>query len=216
MSGMAYGIDSAAHQACFELTNGGKTIGVLGCGISYFYEKERTELFRQIIESGGVVISEYELMEPPEKYKFHMRNRIIAALSSGVIIVEARENSGTLVTAKYAKEMKIPIYVVPGNVLDENYAGSNALIVNGEICVRNASDILKHYPERNFKIVDAETPVIPMDLLEVYQVLGKDGKTLDEILESVQKPIGEILPKLTLLEIQGIVKRAPGNIFLHK
>lgn len=122
ISGMAYGIDSASHRACFLENATGKTIGVLGCGIQHFYERERKELFEKIIETGGLIISEYENNERPEKYKFHNRNRIIASLSSGVVVVEAREKSGSLITANYAKELGKNIFVVPGNVYDENYA----------------------------------------------------------------------------------------------
>lgn len=119
ISGFATGIDSIAHKSCID--NGGKTIAVLGGGFNYLYPKENEELYEEIIRKGGVLISEYMPDEPPRKSNFRMRNRIIAALSNGVIVIEAREKSGSLITVKYARKLNKKIFVVPGNIREENY-----------------------------------------------------------------------------------------------
>lgn len=119
VSGLAYGIDSIAHEA--SLGKKGKTVAVLAYGMEYLYKNNREKLYEDILEKGGVIVSEYLPEEPPNKIKFHKRNRIIAALSQGVLVVEARKGSGSLITADYAKELGKDIFVVPGSVFDENY-----------------------------------------------------------------------------------------------
>lgn len=119
ISGLALGIDSIAHETCVK--NNGKTIAVLGGGFYNLYPKENKKLVNEIIDTGGVVISEYPPDEVPRGLNFKKRNRIIAAISSGVVVIEAKEKSGSLSTVNYARKLEKNIFVVPGNVRDENY-----------------------------------------------------------------------------------------------
>lgn len=123
VSGLAIGIDSIAHKTCVNLMGEscGKTIGILGGGFNNIYPKCNEELVEQIIESGGVVLSEYAPDEPPKGYRFRMRNRLIAMLAKGVVIIEAGDKSGSLVTARFAKQFNKDVFVLPGSVEDENY-----------------------------------------------------------------------------------------------
>ncbi len=123
VSGLAVGIDSVAHKACVNIGKEGcgKTIGILGGGFNNIYPKCNEYLIKQIIYSGGAVLSEYPPNEPPKGYRFRMRNRLIAALARGVVVIEAGEKSGSLITAKFAKQLNKDIFVLPGSVDDENY-----------------------------------------------------------------------------------------------
>lgn len=119
ISGLASGIDTASHEGSIEAN--GKTIAVLGGGVNMIYPKENTKLYEKILENDGVIISEQMPNTPTMNYYLHNRNRIIAALASGIIIIEAREKSGSLITANYAKKLSKKIFVVPGSLEDDNY-----------------------------------------------------------------------------------------------
>ncbi len=143
ISGLAKGIDSFAHNSCIEA--GGKTIAVIGSGLDIMYPEENKWLFDKIIKTGGAIISEYPLGTKPLKYHFPARNRIISALSDGVLVVEAKEKSGTLITVDFALEQGKNIFVVPGNINSLNSKGTNSLIKEGAKLVQNVADILEEY-----------------------------------------------------------------------
>ncbi|MDO5556702.1 MAG: DNA-processing protein DprA [Clostridia bacterium] len=143
VSGMASGIDSIAHRSCIE--NKGKTIAVLGSGLMEIYPPENKDLFYDIIEKGGAVISEYPVTERPLKNNFPARNRIISGISHGVIVSEAREKSGTIITIDCGLEQGKNIFAVPGNINLETSRGTNNLIKQGAKMVTNIQDILEEY-----------------------------------------------------------------------
>lgn len=143
ISGMAKGIDSYAHIGA--LNRNGKTIAVLGSGLDRIYPKENIKLYDEIIENNGAVISEYIIGTNPEKMNFPARNRIISGLSDGVIVVEAKKKSGTLITVDFALEQGKNIYVVPGNITNPNSSGTNELIKQGAKCITNINDVLEEY-----------------------------------------------------------------------
>ena len=140
ISGLARGIDSFAHEAC--LMANGKTIAVLGSGLDIIYPKENIELFNTIILNGGLVISEYPLGTKPQKQHFPARNRIISGLSDGVLVIEAKEKSGTNITVDFALEQGKDVFVVPGNIYSKTSTGTNFLIKEGAIPVTNYKDIV--------------------------------------------------------------------------
>ena len=141
ISGLAKGIDSYAHIGSLNVQNG-KTIAVLGSGIKVIYPKENIELARQIVRKGGCIISEYPPDDTPNKSNFPERNRIISGLSKGVVIVEASEKSGALITADFALEQGREVFAVPGNIYSTTSVGTNKLIQQGAKLVMCVEDIL--------------------------------------------------------------------------
>lgn len=141
ISGLARGIDSYAHKASLDAK--GTTIAVVGCGLDRVYPKENYDLFRKIIDSGGAVISEYIIGTKPLARNFPKRNRIISGLSDGVIVIEAREKSGTLITVDFALEQGKNVYAVPGEINKLNSYGTNNLIKQGAKVITNTEDILE-------------------------------------------------------------------------
>mgnify|MGYP004701831217 CR=1 FL=1 len=129
ISGLAIGIDSEAHLGAVEANK--KTIAVLGNGLDTIYPKENINLSQKILDSGGTIISEYPLGTKPKKENFPARNRIISGMSNGLLVVEAKEKSGTLITVDFALEQGRDVFVVPGNIVSENSAGTNDLIKQG-------------------------------------------------------------------------------------
>ena len=141
VSGLAKGIDSFSHIGAIDTK--GKTIAVIGSGLDVIYPKENEILAKQILANGGTIISEYPLGTKPNKNNFPARNRIISGLSRGVIIVEAKEKSGSLITANFALEQGREVFAVPGNINSINSIGTNNLIKDGAIPVCNYSDVLQ-------------------------------------------------------------------------
>ncbi len=141
ISGMAKGIDSYAHMGAIMAKN--TTIAVLGCGLDIVYPKENLKLFNNILENNGAIISEYLIGTKPEKMNFPARNRIVSALSDGVVVIEARKRSGTLITVDFALEQGKEVYVVPGNVNSPQSFGTNELIKEGAKCITCAKDIIE-------------------------------------------------------------------------
>ena len=138
---MAKGIDSYSHIGALQAN--GKTIAVIGSGLDIIYPKENEQLAKKIIEQGGAIISEYPLGTRPIQDHFPARNRIISGMSQAVLVVEAKEKSGSLITADFAMEQGKEVYAVPGNINSINSVGTNNLIKDGAIPVSNFSDILK-------------------------------------------------------------------------
>lgn len=142
-SGLASGIDSAAHNGC--MIANGNTIAVVGTGLDIVYPKENIELMKNIIKNNGLIISEFPLGTKPNKLNFPKRNRIISAISDGILVVEAGEKSGALITVDFALEQGKNIYAVPGNILSSNSKGTNELIKDGAKMVTNIYDILEDF-----------------------------------------------------------------------
>ena len=149
VSGLAKGVDSYAHWGsvganieCGSIKNCGKTIAVLGNGLDMVYPKENIELANEIIRSGGAIISEYPCGTKPDKMNFPARNRIISGISKGILVIEAKEKSGTLITVDFALEQGRDIFVVPGNINSINSVGTNDLIKQGARLVSNYQEII--------------------------------------------------------------------------
>lgn len=145
VSGLAKGIDSMAHEG--TLLAKGKTIAVLGNGLDTIYPKENIKLAKLILDNDGAIISEYPLGEKPKKQNFPERNRIVSGISKGIIVVEARQKSGTLITVDFALEQGRDVYVVPGNIDRDTSVGTNELIKQGAKIITNYHEILEEYNE---------------------------------------------------------------------
>lgn len=138
ISGLAKGVDTYAHQGTISVNK--KTIAVLGCGLDIVYPPENKELYKEILQNGGAIISEYPLGAKPLKQHFPARNRIISGLSDGVLVVEARQRSGTLITVEHALEQGKDVYAIPGSILSKFSEGTNELIKQGAIPVTSIDD----------------------------------------------------------------------------
>ena len=139
ISGFARGVDTYSHKGAIAAK--GRTIAVLGCGLDIVYPPENVELYKQILMNGGAIVTEYPLGSKPEKYHFPARNRIISGLSDGILVVEAKERSGTLITVEHALEQGKDVYSIPGNITSQNSCGTNELIKEGAIPVTKIEDV---------------------------------------------------------------------------
>jgi len=210
VSGLARGVDSSAHRGALDA--GGATWAVLGSGHARIYPPEHKPLAASIAETGAV-ISEYAPDTPPHGSRFPARNRIIAGLCRGVVLVEAAARSGSLITARLALEEGRDLFVAPGGVLDERFVGSNFLIKQGAKLVQTAEDILEEYPE----LGPSPAPLHacpPVDGAEgvVLDALTFDlPKTVDDLSRALQMPVAGLSAALTGLELKGLARRHPGG-----
>jgi DNA processing protein len=209
VSGLADGIDAYAHKAA--LAAGGKTIGVLGTGHNRFYPRINDGLYRQICKT-GLVVSEYPPDSDGAKYTFPERNRIISALSDAVIIIEASENSGALITSDRALEQGKEIFAVPGNITSPKSQGTNTLIKNGANLLSGMQDILRYFSIKNTKI-SKEKPSFKLDNFEekIYNLLEIGETDFDGIAAGVGLKTSEIITSLLSMEVKGAVKRLKNN-----
>ncbi|MCL2375592.1 MAG: DNA-processing protein DprA [Firmicutes bacterium] len=209
VSGLATGIDAYAHEACLNAT--GKTIAVLGMGHQKFYPVDNTKLYHRICQE-GLVVSEYAPAVEATKYTFPERNRIIAGLSDGVIIIEAAEKSGALITAARALEQSREIFAVPGNITNPKSRGTNRLIQNGATLLLGTEDILESFAIKTNKI-KKNSPVIQLDIYEqkLYTILEQGEMSFDELNAKSNLTVDELVTLLTSLELKDAVAKAPGN-----
>ena len=211
VSGMALGVDGTAHRAA--LAAGGRTIAVLGSGINVPYPRENYDIYHDIRAGGGVVISENGLDVKPEAFRFPYRNRIISGLSDGVLVVEAREKSGSLITADQALEQGRDVYALPGRVTDSCSSGCNALIRMGAMCVTSSVDILD---ELGIEAPDRE--IINKKLLapsekKVYSCVRLESRHIDDICREAGIGVSEAAQILYELERKKLVKQIIRNYY---
>ncbi len=209
-SGMALGIDAIAHNTAIE--SGGKTIAVLGCGLDKPYPASNAGIFKKIIEGAGVVLSEYPPGVPPLRNHFPARNRIIAGISLGSIIIEANQRSGALITARDALEQNRDVFAVPGPVFHQSSTGTNQLIKMGANLVTSGQDILDFY---GHKAKPKQATAKPGNEVEeiIFKVLENCEKHIDEIIKESSKESQLIISTLTLMEIKGKVKNLGGMVY---
>lgn len=221
ISGLAYGVDSYAHQGA--LKGGGKTFAVLGCGADVCYPKEHYYLYEEILKTGGGILSEYEPGTPPFAWHFPIRNRIISALSDLVLVVEARKKSGSLITAEYALEQGKSIFAVPGRVGDSCSTGCNELIAQGAGIAWSPDVVLEELFSGWKKTIDMDDGKAVSDSFAGRTAnLSDDEKKVLQTLHSTEQPL-ELIGKscglesrkvasiLTVLCMEGLaVCRTPG------
>lgn len=218
ISGVARGIDSIAHMSA--LTAGGRSIGVLGCGIDVVYPKENRSLILKIIKS-GVIISEFPPEMGPEKQNFPRRNRIISGLSLGTVVVEAAEKSGSLITAGFALDQGREVFAIPGNINSRMSRGTNNLIKEGAKIVTNVDDILTefellltHRGKRGIKNVSTCEVSLTGIKRKIYSILSLEPKHIDQIiLESKVEP-QKVIHILLDMELKGLIEQLPGHRYV--
>lgn len=217
VSGLARGIDTAAHTGALEAD--GATIGVLGCGINCPYPPENTPLLREIASGKGLIISEYPLDAPPQAYHFPYRNRIISGLSLATVFVEGAVKSGGMHTVNSALVQGREVFAVPGLVGSAGAEGPHAILREGARIVTSGKDILDDLGlssatlEKPVKAKEKPLPAQPMQR-EIIRCLNAEPLTIEQLAEKLDADTGELLAQLTMLEINGFVKRDAGNLFL--
>ncbi|MBU1052371.1 MAG: DNA-processing protein DprA [Proteobacteria bacterium] len=220
VSGMARGIDTAAHEG--SLIGKGKTIAVLGSGLCRIYPEQNTKLF-QMISENGAVISELPLMAEPDSFNFPARNRIISGISLGTVVVEATKRSGSLITARLAAEQNREVFAVPGSIQSFKSTGTHTLIKQGAKLVENVKDIIDELsnilsPANDITIQEEKETAYKnirpdSDELLVLKALESYPVHIDELARKVKIQPGKLLSILLTLELQDLIKQEPGKLF---
>lgn len=205
VSGMAQGIDTAAHQGALEAE--GRTIAIMGCGVDIVYPRENEELAQRIIENGAIV-SEFPLGMPPTGSNFPRRNRIISGLSFGVLVAEAPLGSGALITAESALEQGRDVFAVPANIFNPLGTGCNRLIQEGAKLVMKAADILDELDiAYQNQVTQTKTEAIAPDNdmeAQIINYLDDEPIHVDEIIRQTQLDSSDVISTLTILELKGL------------
>lgn len=215
VSGLARGIDSEAHQGAVDA--GGATVAVMGSGVDVVYPTENRRLYEKIQEMGAIV-SEFVPGSYPEAHHFPRRNRIISGLSRGVVVVEARQKSGALITADFALEQGRDVFAVPGPVSSETSRGTNNLIKQGAKLVSSAQDILEEYtiqpPGRR---VEEQQALLMLDRYEeeILNYISYEATHMNDILANSSMGNGLASTLLIKLELYGLIKCLPGNYYVR-
>jgi DNA processing protein len=217
ISGMARGIDTAAHKGALE--GEGKTYAVLGCGVNICYPKENYNLMNDIKENGAL-ISEFGVNISPKAGHFPLRNRIISGISDGVLVVEAAKKSGSLITADQALEQGKDVYSIPGRIKDKYSEGTNELIKMGAKMVTKVDDILEEIFHNycNEKHKDSENATLGLAEIEkiVYSCLSLEPLFIDDIHIKANMPFNELQLVLTKLEFKEVIKQLPNKYYIKK
>jgi DNA processing protein len=214
VSGMARGVDTAAHRGA--LNSGGRSVGVLGCGIDVVYPPENRALYEEMAVQGAL-ISEFPMGTLPLAENFPRRNRIISGISRGVLVVEAAEKSGSLITAEYALEQGREVFAVPGNINFSSSRGANRLIKQGAKLVDSVEDILEELPRRQgaTAAVSSSAPSFCLTAQEaaVYTLLAGSPLHIDDIIIKSGLTVPEVSAILLRLELKGAIMQLSGKIF---
>ncbi|HTF63862.1 MAG TPA: DNA-processing protein DprA [Edaphobacter sp.] len=235
LSGMARGVDTAAHKGALEAR--GKTVAVWGTGIDVIYPKENKRLAEQIVESGGTIVSEYPLGTFPAPQNFPIRNRILSGMSVGVLVIEAAEHSGTRITARLAMEQNRDVYAVPGNVTNKNAWGPNTLIKQGAKLTATWEDVwedlaseIRLQLEEEIGVTSSseskdggsaslfsETRLSDHERMVLERLRQDETTQLDELIENLDGELGsaEIFTALFELELAGRVRQLPGKNYIR-
>src|SRR5438874_10684532 len=220
VSGGARGIDSAAHQGA--LSSNGRTIAVLGTGINLIFPSENAELYERIA-ANGAIITQFPFNRPPDKQSFPIRNRIVAGMTLGTVVVEANLTSGALITSNFANEYGRQVFAVPGRIDSPRSKGCHELIKKGAKLCESAEDILSEFeylfPPSNRPPAPNETGTLPaIELSEneqkVYQALAEEETSIDEVIRKSGLPSSVVSVALLSLEMKRVVRQLPGKLFV--
>jgi len=218
VSGMARGIDTCSHRGALKA--GGRTIAILGSGIDVPYPRENRRLMDEIASSGAVV-SEFPMGTLPEKGNFPRRNRLISALSLGVVVVEATIDSGSLITVGYALEQGKEVFAVPGNIISKKSRGTNDLIKKGARLIESADEVVEELRPQLIGILKEDKardkrllPRMTEEERAILQHLGHEPKHIDDIIRESSISVNKALSLLLSLELKGVIKQLDGKNFI--
>ncbi|MEO8435890.1 MAG: DNA-processing protein DprA [Pyrinomonadaceae bacterium] len=233
ISGLARGIDAMAHRGALEA--GGRTVAVMGTGINEVYPRDHRKLAQQILDGGGALVSQFPLGTPPVSENFPYRNRVISGLSLGVLVIEAAESSGSLITARLAMEQNREVFAVPGNITSRTSFGTNYLIKGaGAKLVQQWQDVAAELPpqiaarllpppvgrKKETDLVN-QLALTPQDLSEaertVFKLLSPDNPAhIDALVETSRLSVSQLTGTLLTLEMRELVRALPGKCFVRK
>src|SRR5215210_7657278 len=213
ISGLARGVDAIAHQTA--LRAGGRTIGVLGSGVDKIYPPEHRALAEKMMERGAI-ISDYAPGTPPDASNFPPRNRIISGLSMAVVVIEAGETSGALITAEFAAEQGREVFAVPGSILAPQSKGTNKLIQQGALPLLSVNDLMQALDVARVGEHKAARKIMPTDAIEakLLSVLTNEPLHVDEIRSQSELPIEKVSAALALMELKGMVRQVGGMNYI--
>ena len=230
VSGFMYGVDAMAHKTAVDA--GGKTIAVMPCGIDLVHPDYQVKLYDEILESGGLIVSEYEGKMQPALYTYPARNRIVAGISKAALVIEAAEKSGSLITARLAKKFKKKVFAIPGPATSIVSVGTNQLIKDGEAeMVLKASDILEYF-EKSPSVIPVKTGIqvqaLNLDsrlrgndngggndtVARILQKLEAEPLELDVLARSLKKSVSELSIAVLQMQLKGQIKNINGKLYL--
>lgn len=218
VSGMAYGVDTVAHQTAID--HGGCTVAVLGCGVDIIHPKSNTTLYWSIVKKYGLVVSEYPPGTYAEKGLFPARNRIISGLSLGTVVTEGASDSGALITARFAADQGREVFAVPGPITSSLSQGPIELLKHGAKIVTDAKDILEELKIVNNPIIRSSNKLIiekikdvSKDERKILEILKNENLHFDEIARKSRTPISRVGSILTMMEMKGLVKNLGGGVY---
>lgn len=209
ISGLALGIDTIAHY--YSMQEIGKTIAVIGSGFNHIYPEENRYLAEQILQNGGCIVSEYPPEEPMNKAYFPKRNRIISGLAMGVLIVEGRYRSGSMITARYAIKQNKQVFCIPNKIDEPAGYIPNLLIQNGAYLVMKPQDILEFYG----LLEEKEPQKVDSKYQDIYKTIGDFPISINEICKITNKPLEEVTEALCMLELEELIQNLPGNQYIR-
>lgn len=216
ISGLAYGIDSCGLWGAVDA--GGYSTAVMGCGVDVCYPRENIELYERIMDR-GCIISDYPVGTPPMSWQFPLRNRIISGLADKIIVVEAREKSGSLITAEYALEQGKDIFAVPGRMGDVLSSGCNQLIKDGAGIVISPKDVLRemeYFSADNCKNSEKNKYLLEKDLETLYSCVDLFPKNIQQLMDETGKDSAEIIQKLIKLQMMNLIDEPTKNYYSRK
>ncbi|MBR6471730.1 MAG: DNA-processing protein DprA [Victivallales bacterium] len=223
VSGLARGIDTVCHRSV--VASGGRTIAVLGSGLDRVYPPENLELCRSIVQKDGAVISEFPLGTSPDRQNFPQRNRIIAGLARGTLVIQASLKSGSLITAAFANEQGRSVFAVPGRVDAPHMQGCHALLKDGARLVETFQDVLDEFSmlptlqdtrlcreeaERETMRRNAPVPLPPLEF-RLWEAMGASEVGIDDLIAELHAPVSAVLSALLALEIKQLIHQLPGK-----
>ncbi len=215
VSGLAFGADRMAHEGCLEA--GGKTIAVLASGPEHIYPSEHRELAGRILETGGSILSEYPPGVKPDARFFPQRNRIISGMSDGVVMTEGTARSGAMITIRFARSQHRPCFAVPGSVYSAASEGPNRMLIDGDLPVISAEQILDYFGWGDGgEVVTAaqeELPELDETSRKLVEILRFEEKSFDELAIDMKMNSSSLNSLLTILEMQGIIRQSAGKMY---